>query len=1273
MGPKIFLNPSNTNSVEKEKSEGMKAASTDRQAPVTNSVVGSTVDEAIVSDKESRAPYCNLMNFVQINLHHSRTASVALVDLLSRSNIVCALIQEPWVDNKFKICGLNIKDFVLCYKKVEGRKNRSCILIKKDVKFFFLDNYSDEDFTAVVLERRVGKSICLCSAYCPYEELENFPSQNFVRAAKENKWICIVGCDSNGHHTQWGSRDNNVRGELFFNYILRSSLALCNKGNEATFFNKTCNTVVDVTLISSGYINLVYNWRVSKEASLSDHAWILFSIRLDVEKEVPFVNPQKANWEKFSEAFTNTLPKPPEEIKTSDDLNRAVNDLTRALVSSFEKSLPKSHLGRRGKKKPPWWNDEISTCMRDARSAMNKAKFSGDADSWEEYKKKNRNLKRVIRRNKRASWKSFCDSITSNNEASRLRKIMSKGPNIIGSLRMDGDKWAESSEDILNELMNTHFPGCVDEIVDKHDFVQSNSVHSSLSTEELDRIFSKDKIDWAINSFSPFKAHGADGIIPKMLQVVSQTILDWLAMIFKASLHLGIIPKAWQKVRVVFIPKSGKTSHSTAKDFRPISLSSFLLKTMERLVDLEIRLKIPKGLLSNSQHAYMKGKSTETALHEVVGYIEKGMKDKEYVLAAFLDIEGAFNNVKTESIKKALEYVRVPEGFINWINTMLITRVVTSEIGSRSCNKTVRRGTPQGGVISPLLWLLVVNMILKSLEESGVKIVAYADDLVVLIKGKKRFLNTLSELMEGTLAKLHGWACQNGLGVNPAKTELMLFTNEHKLPIFKTPALAGETLKISEYAKYLGVILDRKLNWSRNLNERIKKANNALYICKKCIGTNWGFSPKVCYWIYTSVVRPILTYGCLVWWKATDKRYLKNKLRSVQRLACLLISGALKSTSTDSLDITLGFTPIDLFVRSLAAKSAIRLQSLDCFKSYTYGHGSILHEMGVEPFDSSSDYMTSLFDFEIPFMTTFPSREEWESKQVTNEFQISVFTDGSKMDCGTGSGVFVSALNIEESYKLNDENSVFQAEVVAVIKAAELLENKDIQNKSIAIFIDSHAAIRAIASRQIKSRVVLNCRAVLKRLCDRNSITLCWVPGHSGHEGNEKADFLARKGSESVSQETVADVFNPISSLFSTIDRVTKASAENRWKESDHSLCTKLFFPSYDAGKTKFLINESRRGLRSLIGIVTGHNMLGSHAKRLRLTTDDTCRYCSSLDCSEDTQHILCQCDGVAKTRHFIFGTFFFDVEEDLSNIGLYDLKRFFARIGCDPRAVNSA
>ena len=80
------------------------------------------------------------------------------------------------------------------------------------------------------------------------------------------------------------------------------------------------------------------------------------------------------------------------------------------------------------------------------------------------YKCKKRTLKYLIRKHKRNSWRTFCESIASDTEASRLRKIMSKRNNVISSINLSDGGWAESSEEVLEELMSTHFPGCVDEV-----------------------------------------------------------------------------------------------------------------------------------------------------------------------------------------------------------------------------------------------------------------------------------------------------------------------------------------------------------------------------------------------------------------------------------------------------------------------------------------------------------------------------------------------------------------------------------------------------------------------------------------------------------------------------------------------------------------------------------------------------------------------------------------------------------------------------------------
>jgi hypothetical protein len=122
------------------------------------------------------------------------------------------------------------------------------------------------------------------------------------------------------------------------------------------------------------------------------------------------------------------------------------------------------------------------------------------------------------------------------------------------------------------------------------------------------------------------------------------------------SLHgIRIYPHCLEQVKVTFIPKPGKLNYTKAKAYCPISLSSLLLKMIEKLVNRHIRDGVLKKYpLHRNQHAYQIGKSTETALHNVVTRIENAIEHKDIVaLGALLVIEGAFDRTSFDTIKHA--------------------------------------------------------------------------------------------------------------------------------------------------------------------------------------------------------------------------------------------------------------------------------------------------------------------------------------------------------------------------------------------------------------------------------------------------------------------------------------------------------------------------------------------------------------------------------------------------------------------------------------------
>jgi len=146
-----------------------------------------------------------------------------------------------------------------------------------------------------------------------------------------------------------------------------------------------------------------------------------------------------------------------------------------------------------------------------------------------------------------------------------------------------------------------------------------------------------------------------DGIFPALLHEGWEILIPYLVRIFRACLATGYVPALWHQAKVVFIPKPGRSSYCGPRDFRPISLTSFLLKTMERLVDRFLRDEIlALQPLHPNQHAYQAGKSVETALHQLVVQVKKALDKQEIALGVFLDIEGAFDNTSYDSTCLAL-------------------------------------------------------------------------------------------------------------------------------------------------------------------------------------------------------------------------------------------------------------------------------------------------------------------------------------------------------------------------------------------------------------------------------------------------------------------------------------------------------------------------------------------------------------------------------------------------------------------------------------------
>jgi RNA binding protein fox-1 len=128
-----------------------------------------------------------------------------------------------------------------------------------------------------------------------------------------------------------------------------------------------------------------------------------------------------------------------------------------------------------------------------------------------------------------------------------------------------------------------------------------------------------------------------------------------------------------------------------------------------------------------------------------------------------------------------------------------------------------------------------------------------------------KFPNTVSGIMQMALGIAENWCNGLGLSVNPDKTGIVAFTRKRKLEGLFEHRIVGRKLQSSGSVKYLGVILDSRLTWREHVDVRVRKAQNSLWACRRACGGTWGLGPKVFHWLYTSVIRPSVTFASLVW------------------------------------------------------------------------------------------------------------------------------------------------------------------------------------------------------------------------------------------------------------------------------------------------------------------------------------------------------------------------------------------------------------------------
>nr|XP_042904640.1 uncharacterized protein LOC122270622 [Parasteatoda tepidariorum] len=571
-------------------------------------------------------------------------------------------------------------------------------------------------------------------------------------------------------------------------------------------------------------------------------------------------------------------------------------------------------------------------------------------------------------------------------------------------------------------------------------------------------------------------------------------------------------------------------------------------------------------------------------------------------------------------------------------------------------------GCPQGGVLSPILWCMVMDSLLVRLTALGIPCIGYADDGVIVVRGKHG--KTVSDIMNNALLEVARWCFKSGLSVNPSKISYVAFTRKRQLDLGNVYYL-DHKLELTEKVKFLGVYFDSKLNWGLQLEYCTNRARKIFWSCRNAIGRTWGLSPKIVYWIYSMIISPIITYGAIVWWSRTRLSSARSNLNRLQRMVCVALSGCLRTTPTAALESLLGLLPLNLRIEVEAQTGVKRLMYLGLWKEnskhLSWGH-LVSQVKDLSSFIMPSDFMSLRYAFHKPFKIHFPTRDEWfNSPRWLKGKCLIWYTDGSKIGAKSGAGIYCSNDGTKLHFPLGNYATVFQAEVYAIILCCKLCIDKGYQNTTIRICSDSQAALLSLSRCKFTSLLVWECFSVLCDLSTHNKVSLHWVPGHMGIGGNELADEAARAGSNAIFWGPEPALGISPSSFRATIFKLYGKIAHEQWRAADGQRQAKELNRDCPSVRQKELLKLNRNSIRKIIGLLTGHCILRRHLNIMGIESNSLCRGCHLEE--ETSRHILCDCEVYSAQRFEHLGQHCVNAWE-LQDVPVRCLLNFISAIG---------